>query len=996
MGLELVRAGHDYRGRYTLPWEYFTESTRPAHVVEWQENNRRTYWSRLVDGLAGLIRQGSQSWPLALILVGLALLSRLIVLPVSLKAEQDQIVSRRIDPQVAALKQRFAEDPVRLRRAMKHLFDAQGLTPGRNMLGLLFLPLLAVSVVAIEQAASQMSAPFLWLASPAARDHLFILPLLFGAALALYLDSVFGKSPRQRAAIWLGGILIFGGMTAAMGSAANFYVVVSAALILLQRFALTTDWRRLAGRLSGARAAGSLPTLDQPDRLAASGNKALRLAQLRAAGAPVPDGVVLDGAALAAYAVGPQAHRDAVHADVWRALGGGKVAVRSSAAGEDGAEHSFAGVFDSVVDVDQSTLPDALARVIASFRNERAGAYGVQAAGSNILIQKMVDARYAGVLFTRSPGSGGEMMVEMVEGTADAFVSGAATPRTFRFGAATGKRLSEKEPPMDPAPLLAIGRKAEALFGAPQDIEWAFRDGAFQIVQSRDITQSAIGDARSAAIEEERARLLRSVRGAADDDIVLVRNGLSELLPRPTPLSLSLMEEIWSPGGSVDLACRSLDLEYRVGETSPPLLAPVFGRLYVDRRQEAARAPVVSRLNARRLLKQADELEQNLRGAVFDDIQARYAVFSVADFQRMPEDQLFAALKRAHAQFITETYAAVEAVNILSELFVLKAQEALRQADLDPGVHLAIAGDTFVSKVLAAAAAAPAPQRRDILLHNIGHRAAFDYELACPRHAEAPEDMERLTAGWAAAPAAPDDSAALSAKARGLVEKARRFQRLKEDAKHMAMKDVAILRRMALAVDASLGLGGDVFWLTFGELLEAAGGSARELSALAARRKAQAELFRSVPGLPAQLTAGWLESASLSSAGADSGDGSALRGARVAGSQAVEGRARVVPDDVAEAGGPIPDLAEGDIVVAEMIPHAWLPYFRTIGGVVSEVGGFLSHTAIVAREFDLSMIVGVAGWRSIRDGDRIRIEMDGGVSILDAGEERRERLAAAE
>src|SRR5262249_4157469 len=74
-----------------------------------------------------------------------------------------------------------------------------------------------------------------------------------------------------------------------------------------------------------------------------------------------------------------------------------------------------------------------------------------------------------------------------------------------------------------------------------------------------------------------------------------------------------------------------------------------------------------------------------------------------------------------------------------------------------------------------------------------------------------------------------------------------------------------------------------------------------------------------------------------------------------------EGRARVVSEEDAEHGNPMESFRDGDIIVAAMINPAWLPYFARAGGFVSEVGGWLSHPAILAREYDVAMIVGTQG-----------------------------------
>jgi phosphohistidine swiveling domain-containing protein len=121
-----------------------------------------------------------------------------------------------------------------------------------------------------------------------------------------------------------------------------------------------------------------------------------------------------------------------------------------------------------------------------------------------------------------------------------------------------------------------------------------------------------------------------------------------------------------------------------------------------------------------------------------------------------------------------------------------------------------------------------------------------------------------------------------------------------------------------------------------------------------------------------------------------------LAGLRVSGSSIVKGRARRIDAAHAETGAPIPDLEEGDIIVSPIIHQAWLPYFKTAGGLVSEIGGWLSHTAIIAREFDLAMIVGVQALDSIESGALIELRLDGSISIISAQTSRDAGAIAAE
>lgn len=231
---------------------------------------------------------------------------------------------------------------------------------------------------------------------------------------------------------------------------------------------------------------------------ALSGGKASGLARLLELGFRVPPGFVVIGAkpgdipdeALAAF----------------RALGG-KVAVRSSALGEDGEQSSFAGQYESVLDVEgELAFRKAVDHCLNSLHSPRAASYragGMAAPGAKqmaVVVQRMVDAMAAGVLFTLDPISARKdrMAIDAVPGLGEALVSGRATPDHYAVGldgkavrtelAGSQAVLSEAQL----AELVSLARKAEAGFGKPLDMEWAF-DGKGELywLQARPITVTA-------------------------------------------------------------------------------------------------------------------------------------------------------------------------------------------------------------------------------------------------------------------------------------------------------------------------------------------------------------------------------------------------------------------------------------------------------------------------------------------------------------------------
>jgi rhodanese-related sulfurtransferase/membrane protein insertase Oxa1/YidC/SpoIIIJ/phosphohistidine swiveling domain-containing protein len=994
LGLELTRAGYDYRGKYTLPWEYFTASKPRPYIQEWLEQAHKSWWTKASEHLAdAIVRLGGWIGIVPAILL-LAILSRLLVLPFSVKAERDQIKSRAVADELAALKQRLAGDGPRLTRAIGRFYQRHGLTPMRNLIALLFLPIMALALTAVQRAVSTDSEPLGWIVDLSERDRWFVLPIAFAGLITLYIDMAFVRSRTQRIGLWAAVFPLFIATGALFSAGTDVYLVMSAALLIVQRLCVNGVPARLALAWRRRRLGADIVSLDDPARLAGHGNKALRLGRMRAAGVPVPAGVLLIPAFLADFAAASAAERKARLDQLWRELGSGRVVVRSSANGEDNAAHSFAGVFESVLDVDRDGLEAAIGKVEASFKAARVAAYGATGGTGSILVQRMIEAEFAGVLFTRDPSAAGLTMIEMVKGTAENLVSGTVRPWAFRFGRVSGRQFGEGAAPIDLAPLLALGRRVEDLFGRSQDIEWTYADGRFHLVQSRDVTRVMAGEPDHELLQEDLARALDAARGAAPDEVVFAKNELSEMLPRPTALSLSLMRTLWASGGSVERAARKLGFSYPVGEDST-LLTTILGRLYVDKREEQARGFSIGPIAARSLLRRADRIERAFRDDFLPRFLAEVRLLEAADFDRLGVSELVEEIGHLHAHFTGDTHVEVDTINIAANFYLETARRVLTEAGLEPSSVLGHIPETVESRAISEAATAPAESRQWFMARSVGHRAAFDYELAEPRYAENGEALIGLiVAKGAIAHQVTQDNNGLSPRQSALIDVARRFQTLKEDAKHHSLRELAALRRALLALDRQLGLGGLVFHLTFDEIATIGGRDPETLHALAVRRLQDAARLSRTASLPAMLTVAAMEAASCGETAAAPQQDGAVRGTRVSGGRSIEGRAYVVSEGDAERGTISGDFHDGDIIVAPMINPNWLPYFSRAGGFVSEVGGWLSHTAILAREHDVPMIVGTQGISRIPHGSLLRLHLDGQVEII-AVQKRLGKTAAA-
>jgi rhodanese-related sulfurtransferase/membrane protein insertase Oxa1/YidC/SpoIIIJ/phosphohistidine swiveling domain-containing protein len=989
LGYEVTQAGYDFRGRYTLPWDYFVPPPPRPYILEYLGKLHESWWAKLVDLVAVYVNKFANYAGFLTAIILLAAVSRLLVLPFSMKAERDQIISRNLAHRIEELKRRLESDPPRMARAMRAFYRQQGLTPLRNLIGLAFVPVMSVCVAAIHAVALKRDQPLLWIENSARSDPTYALPLIFSALICVYLDNTFVRTLRQRVLIWVIGMIVLTATGSFLSPAADCYLVISASLLLLQRLVVTSRFSIFAHWIRRWRLGDDIVSLDDPQRLSGCGNKAYRLGVMRSHGFAVPEGIVLTARFLEKFSTTSGRWRSRQLDRVWRNLGAKKVAVRSSGSAEDGGTNSFAGVFASVLHVDRASLEKAICDVLSSFGSAVAASYGADNAQANIIVQRMIEPEYSGVLFTRDPACTSHSLVELVEGTADALVSGAVAPVSCRIGRVSAQPPAGAAPPIDLSPLIAIGQRLEDLFDHPQDIEWAYLNGQFYFVQSRDITRMEQGTELNSAIQGEWSRVLDCAAGNAPDEIAFEQNELSEVLPRPTTLSLSLMESLWTSGGSIDLACRKLGLSYRVEETSPPYLITIFGNLYVNKHQEIVRAPQLSSLAIWRMNRISDKVRHDFSKVFLPEFLKEIAWQEAIDFDKLSNADLLEAVMRLRRDYVFSTSAATSVINIVADYYLKRAKEKLLKAGIEPARYLARLDQTEFERTIIAAHACPPELRRQALLQRIAHRSLIDYELAEPRYGERPSDLDQLlempisirTSAEirAALTAATDDLKLIDA---ALV--ACSFQTLKEDAKHYALRELAVLRRGILAVDRRFKLDGSIFQMTFDEIESLANDNmTTSLRSVARERRRRAAQIGQMVSVSSALTIRQLESYA-SGIKLEISDGSdELVGIRVSGSGVVVGRACVVMTDNVVAMASIPNFKDGDIVVSRMVPPAWIPYFQRAGGFVCEVGGWLSHTAIVAREFNVPLIVQVKGLQKVETGNLIRLHPDGAVEFVE-------------
>jgi pyruvate,water dikinase len=707
------------------------------------------------------------------------------------------------------------------------------------------------------------------------------------------------------------------------------------------------------------------------------GGKAASLGELVAAGVHVPDGVVLSaGAATLAIA-----ERHALLAQGVRTLGGGTFAVRSSGISEDGAERSFAGMYESVLDVPVDGLAEAADRTLASARGNHLATYAAAGNGADpgvaVIIQRMVQAAAAGVALTADPISGDRAttIVTAVRGTGDRLVSGASIGDEWVVsgGRATPRRRSESA--IDERQALAVAAEAGRIAAArnePQDVEWAIEPGgALWILQARPMTalpRSVSWEPGAAGaftrqlrlgewIGEPVTPLFESWLLSAMEDRMhaFYRDEIGQRVPRP----YHVVVNGWYFYG----------LNFLSAGAMLRSLPGILWHLVRTPRNVAGVLPATVRHSF-------PLMERMWR----NDIQPRYrALVSEAETQveSLPVEALPGVIDQL-ASAAGEYFASITA--LAGAAYKMEMNLArFYQSHLQPslgGSHLPLlAGITPPVEPAAHAVSS----------------LDWWYPLrgSDPGSAHRP-DHDALVRQREAAEAAAD--AVLASSPRRL----RTFRQLLADSQHLipireeqtaeltlpwpALRRAVVRIGQAMVERRLLADPDDVFFLTHDEVLDAlAWPDAFEAPDVAARRLTREKQAKLVPPLligrlnpmikrmwddyPRMLGAVPSERALVSGSPASAG--------------IATGQVRVIR-------GPLEfDLLQpGEILVAATTAPAWTPLFTRAAAVVTDVGSPAAHASIIAREYGIPAVVGT-GDATARLSTGMRVTVNGGTGNVE-------------
>jgi len=750
-------------------------------------------------------------------------------------------------------------------------------------------------------------------------------------------------------------------------------------------------------------------------------------------------------------------------------------AVRSSATAEDLPTASFAGQYESYLNViGTAAILDHVSQCWASVFSERAVAYrqrndiDCRTVGIAVVLQQMVVPDASGVMFTADPVSFDRTVVaiEACVGLGEALVSGVLNPDVFkvRGGAIRdkviaarsfairakpggGTRREELDPDRQSQPtltdaqvvrLVELGRRIEAHFGSPQDIEWCLVDDDFQIVQSRPITTlfpipPSDDDANHVYVSVGHNQMMT-------DAIKPLGLSLWQMTT-PAPMSeaggrlfIDVTARLVAPSSRADFLELSAKTDPRVrdalqtvldrgdfipslpddGPAPPPTVGttahldadPAIVSELIDQSEAsitACRRDIETKTGPELFDFILSDL-QELRRLLFDP--GSYQVFMTAIEATWWINQHL--LDWLGEKNVADTLTQSVPHNVTSEmgLALLDVADAIRpHPDVVAFLH-GVDNDSFLDGLGELDGGPDVRAAIEAFLGKYGMRCIGEIDITRPRWSEHPtallplilahvknmepgEAQRRFDEGRRQASTrerellerlrALPDGDEKAARTRQMIDRVRTFIGYREYPKYGMVSRYFIYKQALLAEAERLVEAGaldekdDIFYLRFDELHDLVRTGHVDEQLIDQRR----DDFRSYQALrpPRVLT-----SDGEAVAGAfrrDDVPGGALPGLAVSGGL-IEGRARVVLD-IEDA-----DLEPGDILVTAYTDPSWTPLFVSIAGLVTEVGGMMTHGAVIAREYGLPAVVGVErATERIRDGQRIRLHgTEGYVMVL--------------
>jgi len=742
------------------------------------------------------------------------------------------------------------------------------------------------------------------------------------------------------------------------------------------------------------------------------GGKGFALGLMKNAGFPVPDGLILD-------AIPSTDEEWKAIFSWWENYQRPKLAIRSSAVGEDSEEQSFAGQNSTFLNVaTESEIKNAIKNCFQSMYRSSSTLYREHFlkdkaldATMNVVIQIMVAPKIAGVFFSVDPRTNETgWIVEAIEGLGEDLVSGKKTPWHFEE-----KKISETKL-FNLNALVDIGYKVRDFFEVEIDMEWAInQENQIQVLQARPITALSGKSEEKRMISDEIKRL----RETHDPDTVWDGNTFAEWSAPPTELTFSIWKEAFSKQHAFSSALKKLGylgINHELKNETHSLLEKIFDRAYVNismmaplyfgpipYRLEMGKEPKLKfdfkRMDLKtfmltpftwaRMLKVSLRLSTERRKWL-DDCHKELSEFHAKSFrvndanyyENYTEDELYKVFKEECCQFYDRhliwPLLLVTLIESTSQSLRALLKGVIPENEIDHTYRrwLGIGLSTVTMEMNQEYQQASLDANKRIhFLEKYGHRGPGELELSNPRWAELQENAfvkisaTNIANAEHAKDAVEKEIAQLNSYKKQVIEKEwqllKEMLELREKWKMDLLSPYSHIRFLALEIAKRNHLGNLIFWFSFEEIINKQFDRAK-----AVKRKKHSELSKSIY-LPSIISLKNLEDIFTEK----NNDSKILSGESLSGGL-VYGEIRIVtdPDHVDTSNWP-----ENTILVAESTDPGWTGLFLKSKAVIVEKGGVLSHCAIVAREMNLPAISGIKQCHTrFKNGDKVWVDGNNG------------------
>lgn len=749
------------------------------------------------------------------------------------------------------------------------------------------------------------------------------------------------------------------------------------------------------------------------------GGKAESLNRMITAGLPVPEGYAVAAEAFEDGRLCSQAEKEL--AVVISCLSSRYTyAVRSSALGEDGADNSFAGAYETVLDVPVDKIFEAVRTVASSVFNERAAVYSGERNAEHgkisVVIQRFVQPEFAGVLFTVDAVTAGTeyMTGNYVKGVGEALVSGEESGSTFRINAVRYSFEGEDELRPYGKKLFSYAKKITDIYKCPQDIEWAIADGKVCILQARPVTTLHKNNTDAFDIND-------SLCG----ELLLSKTNVGEIFQRPvSPVTYSALRVIIDTLGiplvsnvcgqpylNISGLC-SMIMSFGVSkEKAFNMISELAGGIPqgidipVYPFDKKAFFKKITKLLKNTVMKKKSSADfgKNFRSRIAevgnDIISEIKNISSVNELEKIWDGKC--------VPYMNKTLSAIATGLSLKSLFATREKlEKLCGSELADRLLSDCSENGNIEStgvLLALDDVANGRMSREEYIVRYGHRHADEMELCLPYPYEDADFPENAVSDYIKTGI--DAYALKNAQEKRYKEAVEKFRKeypskaawldkllrkystavyKREAVRSEALRLFCVIREYLLKAGELTGLDDDIFMLYIEEVASLLKGdrSIKEKIALR-RRNYQRQL--EMPDFPSIICGRftveeWEQSGRASGYyrfGETNNDEKSGTVRGVAGSCGqAEGRVRVLSSiDEADT------FEKGEILVVQAANIGWIKLFPRAAAVVTDIGAPLSHAVIVARELGIPAVVSCqCASGAFRTGDRVRV--DGTLGIV--------------